>query len=66
MPQIIKVPDWGPACRVAVMLARSLGGHASDTWRRGSDGQSFWPPWLTKDIPGLAGWVLAYDATTTN
>ena len=37
-----------------------------DTWRRGSDGQFFWPLWLAKDIPGLAVWVLAYDAAPTN
>ena len=53
-----------PSCNV--VFVHGLGGHPYDTWRRGSDNQSFWPLWLAQDVPGLAVWSLAYAAPPTN
>jgi hypothetical protein len=66
MTQLIKVAGWEGATRLNVVFVHGLGGHAYDTWRRGPGTESFWPDWLSRDIPGLSAWVLAYDAPPSN
>jgi pimeloyl-ACP methyl ester carboxylesterase len=66
MSRLIKVAGWGAGTRANVVFVHGLGGHAYDTWRQGAEGNTFWPVWLARDIPGLAAWTLAYEAPPTN
>ena len=66
MTQLIKVAGWEGSARLNVVFVHGLGGHAYNTWRRGAGTESFWPDWLSRDIPGLSAWVLAYDAPPSN
>jgi hypothetical protein len=66
MTQLIKVAGWSPAVRLNVVFVHGLGGHAYDTWRRSTEGGTFWLEWLARDIPGLAAWTLDYEAPPTN
>jgi pimeloyl-ACP methyl ester carboxylesterase len=66
MTKLIKVGDWEGGVRVNVVFVHGLGGHAYDTWRRSAKDNTFWPVWLSRDIPGLVAWTLAYDAPPTN
>jgi pimeloyl-ACP methyl ester carboxylesterase len=64
--RLIKIADWDGGVRVNVVFVHGLGGQAYDTWRRAGDGDTLWPAWLARDVPGLAAWTLAYDAPPTN
>ena len=66
MTQLIKIAGWDGGVRLNVVFVHGLGGHAYDTWRRSTEGSTFWPVWLARDIPGLAAWTLAYEAPPTN
>jgi triacylglycerol esterase/lipase EstA (alpha/beta hydrolase family) len=66
MSRLIKVAGWGAGTRVNVVFVHGLGGHAYDNWCQGAEGNTFWPVWLARDIPGLAAWTLAYEAPPTN
>jgi pimeloyl-ACP methyl ester carboxylesterase len=66
MSRLIKIADWRDQKRVNVVFVHGLGGHAYDTWRRSAEDKTFWPVWLSRDIPGLVAWTLAYDAPPTN
>ena len=66
MSRLIKVAGWGGRTRVNVVFVHGLGGHPYDTWRRSAEGDTFWPVWLARDIPGVAAWTLAYEAPPTN
>lgn len=46
----------------SVIFVHGLGGGPRDTWRRPSDPDSFWPPWLAEDIPRLAVYSVDYEA----
>jgi hypothetical protein len=46
-------------------LRACLGGDATGTWQQRGDDTTFWPAWLSRDIPGLTAWTLAYDAPPT-
>src|SRR4051794_18832358 len=50
----------------SVVFVHGLGGHAYNTWRRGSDDRSFWPLWLAQDIEGVAVYILSYPAPLSN
>jgi hypothetical protein len=54
MSQLIKVAGWTGGVRAIAIFIHGLGGHAYDTWQRGTDSQSFWPLWLATDVNGLA------------
>jgi len=66
MSRLTKVAGWGGATRVTLVFVHGLGGHAYDTWRQRAEGDTFWPVWLARDIPGLTAWTLAYEAPPTN
>ena len=66
MTQLTKVAAWEGATRLNVVFVHGLGGHAYDTWRSAPDIQSFWPDWLSRDVPGVSAWTLAYDAPPSN
>ena len=66
MTSLIKIADWDGGARVNAVFVHGLGGHAYDTWQRAGQGETLWPAWLARDIPGLAAWTLAYDAPPTN
>jgi triacylglycerol esterase/lipase EstA (alpha/beta hydrolase family) len=66
MTKLIKVADWEGGARVNVVFVHGLGGHAYDTWRRGAGDNTFWPAWLSRDIPGLVAWTLDYEAPLSN
>lgn len=65
MTGLIKVAGWEGGARLHVVFVHGLGGHAYDTWRQSAEG-TFWPVWLSRDIPGLVAWTLAYEAPPTN
>jgi triacylglycerol esterase/lipase EstA (alpha/beta hydrolase family) len=64
--QLIKVAGWSAGARLNVVFVHGLGGHAYRTWGWSTEGSTFWPEWLARDIPGLASWTLAYEAPATN
>src|SRR5258708_4509215 len=66
MSQLIKVAGWTHGVRANVIFIHGLGGHAYDTWRRGTDFRSFWPLWLARDIKGLTVYTLSYAAPASN
>jgi pimeloyl-ACP methyl ester carboxylesterase len=66
MSRLIKVAGWTNELRASVVFVHGLGGHAYNTWRRGSDDQSFWPLWLAQDIEGIAVYALDYPAPASN
>jgi len=66
MTKLIKVGDWKDGARVNVVFVHGLGGDAYDTWRRSAKDNTFWPVWLSRDVPGLVAWTLAYDAPLSN
>src|SRR5262245_55781155 len=66
MTQLIRVAGWSAGGRLNVVFVHGLGGHAYRTWGWSTEGGTFWPEWLARDIPGLATWTLAYDAPPTN
>src|SRR5882724_1723265 len=66
MTKLIKIGYWTEEVRLNVVFVHGLGGSAYGTWRQGADGDSFWPVWLARDIPGLTAWTLDYAAATTN
>lgn len=66
MTKLVKVADWTDGTRVDAVFVHGLGGNAYDTWRRGAEDNTFWPIWLSRDLPGLVAWTLAYEASPTN
>jgi tetratricopeptide (TPR) repeat protein len=66
MTQLIKIASWAAGVRLNVLFVHGLGGNAYDTWRCSTEGDTFWPTWLARDIPGLTTWTLAYEAPPTN
>jgi len=51
---LIKIADWDGGARVNAVFVHVLGGHAYGTWQRAGQGDTLWPAWLARDIPGLA------------
>src|SRR6266446_9120697 len=66
MSQLIKVAGWANDPRAIAIFVHGLGGHAYDTWKRGTDDGSFWPIWLAEDVEGLAVYCLSYAAPASN
>lgn len=71
MADLIKVGGWTGETRANVVFVHGIGGHPYDTWRcnRAVDADqdtTFWPRWLAEDVPGLAVYVLAYEAPVSN
>jgi len=66
MTQLIRIAGWAAGVRLNVVFVHGLGGNAYDTWRYRTEGSTFWPVWLARDIPGLTTWTLAYEAPPTN
>jgi hypothetical protein len=66
MTKLIKVAEWTEGSRVNVVFVHGLGGHAYDSWRRNSKDDTFWPVWLSRDMPGLVAWTLDYEVALTN
>lgn len=50
-----------PAAELDVVFVHGLDGDARRSWV-GPDGESFWPDWLSADIPEAAVWTVGYDA----
>src|ERR1700704_3002867 len=65
MTQLVKIAGWDGGTRLNVVFVHGLGGHAYDTWRN-AKASAFWPAWLSRDVPGLTAWTLAYEAPPTN
>jgi tetratricopeptide (TPR) repeat protein len=63
---LTKIASWDGEAGVNAVFVHGLGGHAIDTWQRDGDDTTFWPAWLSRDIPGLTAWTLAYDAPPSN
>jgi tetratricopeptide (TPR) repeat protein/pimeloyl-ACP methyl ester carboxylesterase len=63
MAQIIFVGSGSGNQRASVIFLHGLGGDPNGTWRIGSDDRSFWPRWLSEDIPGLAVYSAGYEAS---
>src|ERR1700730_10423638 len=66
MSNLIEIAGWRGAARASVIFVHGLGGHASNTWRRAADNNTFWPLWLAKDVEGISVYTLAYEAPPTN
>ena len=66
MTELIRVAGWSERPALNVVFVHGLGGHPYDTWRRGKDDGSFWPVWLSQDVPGISAWTLSYAAPPTN
>jgi tetratricopeptide (TPR) repeat protein len=66
MSRIVKLASWPGAPRASVVFVHGLGGHVYDTWRRGTENDTFWPVWLARDVEGLAVYSLAYEAPASN
>lgn len=66
MTRLIKLSEWdgGTACNV--VFVHGLGGHAYATWQRGGREDTFWPIWLSRDVPGIVSWAIDYEAPLTN
>src|SRR5258707_7917075 len=66
MTKLIKVAEWTEGSRVNVVFVHGLGGHAYDSWRRNSKDDTFWPVWLSRDMPGLVAWTRDYEFALAN
>src|SRR5437763_335267 len=66
MTKLIRVAAWTREPRAGVVFVHGLGGHAYDTWRRGTDIPSFWPLWLAQDVEGVVVYTLSYPAPASN
>jgi tetratricopeptide (TPR) repeat protein len=72
MSRLIKIAGWGGTPRASVIFVHGLGGHAYDTWRRGTrrreapEDVTFWPLWLAEDLDGISVYTLTYEAPASN
>lgn len=64
MAELVRVttPTDGKAI-LDVVFVHGLGGDKRETWQSDKDAESFWPAWLSEDIPGIAVHTLGYDAS---
>ncbi|MFB6449580.1 alpha/beta fold hydrolase [Bradyrhizobium tunisiense] len=67
---MIKISGWVPTPRANVVFVHGLMGDAYATWSRSdsfpSPDATFWPAWLSTDIPGLQVFTVSYDAPASN
>jgi tetratricopeptide (TPR) repeat protein/pimeloyl-ACP methyl ester carboxylesterase len=63
MTQIVYFGKGSGNPRASVVFLHGLRGNPIDSWVSGSDDRSFWPRWLTEDIPGLAVYSVGYEAS---
>jgi hypothetical protein len=61
--QKIGKPSESP--RASVIFVHGLGGDPFATWRLGADQSTYWPAWLSADLPEFAIYTLEYDAAPT-
>lgn len=70
MSKLIQIATWSMSPQANVVFVHGLMGDAYATWRRGHEDPAsdptFWPLWLSKDIPGLNIFTLSYDAPASN
>jgi pimeloyl-ACP methyl ester carboxylesterase len=53
-----------PEARADVIFIHGLGGHAETTWMHNeADSDSYWPLWLSEDLPETCIWSAEYPAS---
>jgi pimeloyl-ACP methyl ester carboxylesterase len=70
LTRLIEVLGWVSAPRANVVFVHGLMGDAYVTWSRSGSipppDPTFWPAWLSTDIPGLQVFTVSYDAPASN
>src|SRR5262245_43208380 len=61
MSELHKISKLESSPRGSVIFVHGLGGDPFTTWQKG-DGSTFWPAWLSTDLPDVAVYTLEYDA----
>jgi hypothetical protein len=46
-----------------VIFIHGLGGDKFGTWQASTSSEGFWPAWLSNDLPGIAVYTMAYEAS---
>jgi hypothetical protein len=61
MEDFLAVSELASGALANVFFVHGLGGDIRGTWQNDHQGGSFWPEWLSKDLPQAAFYSLGYD-----
>jgi hypothetical protein len=65
MSALQKIGKPSDSPRASVIFVHGLGGDPFATWQVGADRSTYWPAWLSADLPEFALYSLEYDAAPT-